>query len=210
MSNVQPGDIAFYVGPEHRNGPRYMQFCKVLGPVRSEYRLIGCCGNHTIVGMAKADGAVWTVEWSNPIQVGLAAGGPLTIVEAPEWDKYLRKLDGKITDADIVADGVEIREAEQMVTDLKAKLAVLKWQGYVFDEPAILTGLRRQIANQWRPAQVALVMRGQQFGRWARARRFIVHAARRAWRALRAARPADPAAPARREPSLTNYQRTST
>lgn len=124
MPNVQPGDVAFYVGPEHPNGPQRMQMCTVKGPVEPEYKLIGCCGRHKVLAPLWP-GQVWTVEWANPIVVTAGqdlAMPPLSIQVAPEQDRYLRKLDGGITKEDIVAEGREIQEVEQSVAELNAKL----------------------------------------------------------------------------------------
>jgi hypothetical protein len=179
MPNVQPGDIAFYVGPEHRNGPRRMQFCSVVGPVQPTYRLIGCCGTHDVLPPLTME-LVWSVEWSNPIPVGTSvAGQPLSIALAPEQDRYLRKLDGKLTDEDVQQEGRIDHQIEREVTSVRAHL---KGRGY--DTERIIHDYRARIAAAYAPVEMRRTLRHWRFGMWAGLGRFLLAKYYRARRAL--------------------------
>lgn len=200
MPNVQPGDIAFYVGPEHKNGPRYMQFCKVKGPVQPQYRLIGCCGTHVVYQPMTME-LVWSVEWSNPIPVGVSsAGEALSIVEAPERDRYLRKLDGQLTDEDMQREGEEDRVIEAKVATLQAKLSHFERQGYVMDREGIVNDYRRFMANASGMLDIESTFDNRRFGMWAAAGRFVLRQYYRVRRLF--VRPRGAAAGVRIDPGL--------
>ncbi len=117
MSNVNQGDIAYYTGPSEEIGPVNGQFCKVLGPAKPAYRLMGCCGAHwLLIGAGLADKLIWEVEWSNVVDFGDGPGGPLSLKIGSCLDAHLRRIDGGITEKDIAheieLDKQSAREAE--------------------------------------------------------------------------------------------------
>lgn len=103
MSNVKPGDLAWYTRSQRFGvGPFYGQFCKVLGPVKDSYKLNGCCGNHVLEMVAMPDTQYWEVEWASPVVVERSsAGQELTMIIGPVRDDCLKKIDGGITEKDI-------------------------------------------------------------------------------------------------------------
>ena len=106
MSNVKPGDLAFFVGPPGFNGlgPTYGQVCTIKGPAARRYRFAGCCGDH-YAGILATEHTVWEVEWSNPVLYHHSPIGlPLTLKVAAEDDRYLRKLDGGVTPEEITRE----------------------------------------------------------------------------------------------------------